>query len=88
MMQKNKLGQIAESVSGEISQRLSMKQLKAWQELRYGMFICFGMNTYNSCYDQQVNLLLSVPPNKDGIIPDKWIRPLMELKQKIDNRNK
>ena len=38
---------------------------------------------FQLCMDNKINYLLSVPPNMDGIIPKKWIKPLMELKTKI-----
>lgn len=36
--------------------------------------------------ENKVNLLLNVPPDKTGKIPEKWIKPLMELKGKIKNK--
>ena len=38
---------------------------------------------YQGCLENRVNLLLSVPPNREGIIPDQWIRPLQELKKRV-----
>ena len=40
-------------------------------------------SAYQSCLDHRVNLLLSVPPNREGIIPDRWIDPLMEMKKRV-----
>ena len=36
-----------------------------------------------SSLENRVNLLLNVPPDKTGKIPEKWVKPLMELKQKM-----
>lgn len=33
--------------------------------------------------ENNINLLLNVPPDKTGQIPEKWIEPLMELKQRM-----
>lgn len=36
--------------------------------------------------DNNVNFLLNVPPDRSGRIPEKWIKPLMELKAKMGDR--
>jgi len=36
--------------------------------------------------ENKVNLLLNAPPDKTGKIPEKWIKPLMELKGKMKNK--
>ncbi len=33
----------------------------------------------------RINLLLNVPPDKTGQIPEKWIDPLMEIKDRMNN---
>lgn len=38
---------------------------------------------FQSCLDNRVNFLLNVPPDRSGQIPEKWIKPLMELKSKM-----
>ncbi|MDN5213684.1 alpha-L-fucosidase [Fulvivirgaceae bacterium BMA12] len=38
---------------------------------------------FRSCLDNRVNFLLNVPPDKSGQIPEKWIKPLMELKAQM-----
>ncbi|OWW24590.1 hypothetical protein B4Q04_14830 [Zobellia sp. OII3] len=39
---------------------------------------------FQDCLDNDVNFLLNVPPDQSGQIPQKWIIPLMELKQKMN----
>ena len=37
------------------------------------------------CRENNINLLLNVPPDKTGQIPGKWIKPLMEVKNRMNN---
>jgi len=38
---------------------------------------------FESSFENKINLLLNVPPDRTGQIPEKWIKPLMELKEKM-----
>jgi len=40
---------------------------------------------YKSCMERKANLLLSVPPDKTGRIPDGYVKALKELKKVIDD---
>jgi alpha-L-fucosidase len=40
---------------------------------------------FESSLKNNINLLLNVPPDKTGQIPEKWIDPLMELKHRMKN---
>ena len=39
------------------------------------------LESFQTCLDNKINFLLSVSPDKNGEIPEKWIKPLMELKE-------
>jgi len=36
--------------------------------------------------ENKINFLLNVPPDKTGQIPEKWIKPLMELKERMKDK--
>ncbi len=36
--------------------------------------------------ENRVNLLINVPPDRSGQIPEKWINPLMQLKNRMGNK--
>jgi len=42
------------------------------------------VDSFQFCLDNRINFLLSVPPDKNGVIPEKWIKPLMEMKAKVN----
>jgi len=54
------------------AQRLSLKQLQAWESLKYGMFIHFGMSTYaqNELPDGKAPAATYAP---DQLDVDQWI---------------
>lgn len=41
------------------------------------------VESFQTCLDNKINFLLSVPPDRGGKIPDQWINPLMELKRRV-----
>ncbi len=58
---------------GPGAQRLSLPKLKAWEDLGYGMFVCFGMETYVRATAQ-----LEVAPantyNPGVLDVDQWVQ--------------
>lgn len=43
---------------------------------------------FEGSLENKVNLLLNVPPDKTGKIPEKWINPLLELKETMKGKLK
>ncbi len=41
---------------------------------------------FESSLENRINILLNVPPDRTGKIPEKWIEPLMELKERIKGK--
>ncbi|WP_304388647.1 alpha-L-fucosidase [Mariniflexile sp. AS56] len=41
---------------------------------------------FNGNLDNKVNFLLNVPPDRSGQIPEKWIKPLIELKKRMNHK--
>ncbi|TGV04176.1 alpha-L-fucosidase [Flavivirga rizhaonensis] len=44
------------------------------------------VSKFQACLDNRVNFLLNVPPDRSGQIPEKWITPLKELKERMENQ--
>ena len=42
------------------------------------------VGSLQTCLDNRINFLLSVPPNKEGKIPNKWLEPLLELQTRVE----
>ncbi|MBR9999117.1 MAG: alpha-L-fucosidase, partial [Cyclobacteriaceae bacterium] len=62
-----------DSPAGPGSQRLSLKQLKDWESLGYGMFIHFGMSTYDE-NELSKGDMPSTHYNPAELDVDQWIR--------------
>jgi len=45
------------------------------------------LGMYLICRSRGANLLLDVPPDKHGLIPQKYIDALQKLKKNIDKNN-
>lgn len=63
------------------SQRLSLKKLKQWEAMQYGMFIHFGMSTFtgNELDNGQSDAKQYAPDNPD---PDQWMAVAKEAGMK------
>jgi alpha-L-fucosidase len=62
----------SEAAEREGSQRLRVEDLKKWEDLRYGMFLCFGMSTFleEELPDGKAPLTAYAP---DRLDVDQWI---------------
>lgn len=63
----------SENIQEEGTQRISIKKLKEWESLKYGMFIHFGISTFlqEEIPDGQADINLYNPEKLDV---DQWIR--------------
>ncbi len=75
--------QYTNSLSNDLkgAQRLSLKQLKQWEAMQYGMFIHFGMSTFtgDELDDGKSDAKRYAPDNPD---PDQWMEVAKEAGMK------
>jgi alpha-L-fucosidase len=65
-------GQGSQTASEAGAQRLALSKLRSWEELKYGMFICFGMSTF---LDEKIpGRAPNSTYNPDKLDVDQWIQ--------------
>jgi alpha-L-fucosidase len=65
-------GQGSQTPSEAGAQRLTLSKLRSWEELKYGMFICFGMSTF---LDEKIpGRAPNSTYNPDKLDVDQWIQ--------------
>jgi alpha-L-fucosidase len=65
-------GQAAQRASDAGAQRLTLSKLHSWEELGYGMFICFGMSTFLD--DRIPGRAPNSAYNPDKLDVEQWIQ--------------
>ena len=58
---------------GPGAQRLSLRKLKAWEGLGYGMFVCFGMETFVRA-TSELEIAPASAYNPQALDVDQWVQ--------------